>query len=242
MSDYANHALKPNARIALYFAPPAATAWWQAGCEWLGRDAESGALLTGPTVAGIDSKNVTHAPRRYGWHGTVVAPFRCADGVTYETVLAAAQRWAQQQVPFAFTVKASLMGRFVALRAAQADDDATLRAIAASALHALRPLRARSSDAEIERRIVPGMSDRQIALLRAFDYPYVLDEFRFHMTLSGSLEDAGLRDTIARHWTDRMTALGPMPFSEVSLFVEPEPGAPFVLRKRLPLGAGKQPA
>ncbi|MHA7187728.1 DUF1045 domain-containing protein, partial [Burkholderia pseudomallei] len=33
------------ARFALYYAPPRASAWWRAGCAWLGRDPEDGATL-----------------------------------------------------------------------------------------------------------------------------------------------------------------------------------------------------
>jgi hypothetical protein len=244
MNDGMMATLKPDARLALYYAPPVASAWWQAGCEWLGRDAQTGEAFDTPTPSalaalGVDAASVTKAPRRYGWHGTLVAPFRCAAGVTPIDVLSAAQHWSQHQKPFDMTMKAEMMGRFVALRAAHAADDETLRSVAASALHALAPLRARSSVEEIERRITPAMCDRQVRLLREWDYPYVLDEFRFHMTVSDSLEHPEMRTAIATSWTDRIATLGALPFSGAALFVEPESGAPFMLWQRLPFARAK---
>jgi hypothetical protein len=214
-------------RVALYYAPPASSAWWREGCEWLGRDAESGRTFDTSAHA------VTHSPRRYGWHATLVAPFHCAPGVTLDDVLATARAWAGSVARFDMPVRAAELGRFVALRPAGDADDARLRSIAASALHALAALRETPTRASIERRITDGMSERQIALLREWGYPYVLDEYRFHMTLSDSLDHADARESIVADWTQRIDTLGPMPMHGAAIFIEPEAGAPFTLRQRL---------
>jgi hypothetical protein len=214
-------------RVALYYAPPASSAWWREGCEWLGRDAENSREFPTPAHA------VTHAPRRYGWHATLVPPFRCAPGVTLNDVLAAARAWASSIARFEMPVHAAELGRFTAVRPARDLDDERLREMAASALHALARLRAAPSQESIERRIVPGMSARQIALLREWGYPYVFDEYRFHMTLSDSLDDDAMRASIVADWTRRIETLGPMPVHGAALFVEPEAGAPFTLWQRL---------
>lgn len=228
MNDDLIQGLEPHARIALYYAPPRDSAWWRAGSEWLGRDAQTGDALESPAAA------VTATPRRYGWHGTLVPPFRCGAGVEVREVLAVSREWALTQCPFELAVKAESMGRFVALRAADSMDETRLRAVASTALEALGPLRMRSTAQEIERRISPGMTPRQVALLREWDYPYVHDEFRFHMTLSSSLDSETQRDAIARQWSERIHALGPLPFHGAALFVERQPGAPFMLWTRLP--------
>ncbi|SAK69928.1 hypothetical protein AWB77_02897 [Caballeronia fortuita] len=215
-------------RVALYYAPPAASAWWREGCGWLGRDPENGRESATPAHA------VTHAPRRYGWHATLVAPFHMAPGVELSDVLACARAWAGSVSRFDMPVKADVLGRFVALRPAASSDDAALRELAAGALNALCALRTMPSRESIERRIVDGMSARQIELLRAWGYPYVLDEYRFHMTLSDSLDDANARASIVSDWNARIDALGPLPVHGAALFIEPEPGAPFTLWQRLP--------
>ncbi|BCQ25923.1 DUF1045 domain-containing protein [Caballeronia sp. NK8] len=219
-------AAKP--RVALYYAPPATSAWWREGCDWLGRDPESGRETATPAHA------VTHAPRRYGWHATLIAPFHMAPGVEPADVLACARAWAAAVPRFEMPVRPAEMGRFVALRPAVARDDDTLRTLAAGALQALRAVRAMPSRESIEQRIVDGMSARQIALLREWGYPYVFDEYRFHMTLSDSLDDANARASIVSEWNRRIETLGPLPMHGAALFIEPEPGAPFTLWQRLP--------
>ncbi len=79
------------ARFAVYYAPSRESAWWQAGSAWLGRDAESGEPCVSPQPEALARPlaDLTEAPRRYGWHGTLVAPFRLADGVTQQDLLGA---------------------------------------------------------------------------------------------------------------------------------------------------------
>jgi hypothetical protein len=216
------------ARIALYYAPPASSAWWRAGCEWLGRDPETNRSIASAAAA------LTQAPRRYGWHGTLVAPFRLREGVSFQDALAAARSWAEGQARFDMRVAPVEMGRFVALQAVDHDDAHYVRTLAESALRALDSLRERPSREENEKRITAGMSARQLALLHEWGYPYVLDEFRFHMTLSSSLDSAALRRGIIEEWSARRDVLGPMPFHGAALFVEPEAGARFELVERLP--------
>lgn len=220
-------------RLALYFAPPSDSPWWQAGCAWLGRDPESGLPLPAPCPELIQE------PRRYGWHGTLVAPFACAQGVSHEDVLAAARNWALDVQPFELPLQAVQMGSFVALRAARPEDDARLREVAAGALDALASLRRRASAEANARRTKPGMSARQIALLHTWDYPYVLEEFRFHMTVSDSLANAADRERIEDRWGEHVRQLGPIPFHGAALFVEPEPGGPFSLWQRIPFSKPK---
>jgi hypothetical protein len=217
-----------NIRVALYYAPPAASAWWREGCEWLGRDAESGREYS------TSAHDITHAPRRYGWHATIVPPFHCAPGTTLADVLTAARAWAGTVTRFDMPVRATQISRFVALRAAHERDEERLRAMAASALQTLATLRARPSAQSIEKRIVQGMSERQVALLREWGYPYVFDEYRFHMTVSDSLDDANARASVMSEWTRRIDTLGALPLHGAALFVEPEAGAPFTLWQRLP--------
>lgn len=217
-----------NPRIALYYAPSASSAWWREGCEWLGRDPENGLETATP------AHDLTHAPRRYGWHATLIAPFHMKPGVELDGVLACARAWASSMPRFEMPVRAAELGRFVALRPAETRDDDALRTLAAGALRALAAVRAMPSRESIERRIVDGMSARQVELLREWGYPYVLDEYRFHMTLSDSLDDANARESIVSEWTRRIDKLGPLPIHGAALFIEPAPGAPFMLWQRLP--------
>ena len=225
-----------DARFAVYYAPSRESAWWQAGSAWLGRDAESGEPCVPPQPPELARPltELTAAPRRYGWHGTWVPPFRLADGVTQEDVLLATRAWAQTQSPFTVAVDAATLGDFVALRPADQQGEAHLRAVATSALQTLDALRAKPSAAGLARRLAAPLSERQRALLVEWGYPYVFDEFRFHMTLSSSLADAGERALLVAWWQAQAPALGPLPVDHAALFVEPAPGEPFVLWQRVP--------
>jgi putative phosphonate metabolism protein len=225
-----------DARFAVYYAPSRESAWWQAGSAWLGRDAERGERCASPQPERLTRPlaDLTEAPRRYGWHGTLVAPFRLAEGITQQDVLEATRQWAQTQSAFALSVEAATLGDFVALRPADQSGEANIGAVAASALRSLDTLRARPSAADLARRLAAPLSERQRALLVEWGYPYVFDEFRFHMTLSSSLADAGERATLVAWWQAQTPALGPLAIDHAALFVEPAPGEPFVLWQRVP--------
>ncbi|GAB2882865.1 hypothetical protein GCM10027093_17800 [Paraburkholderia jirisanensis] len=178
--------------------------------------------------------DLTAAPRRYGWHGTLVAPFRLADGVRPDDLLGAVQRWARTRSGFALPVDVTLLGDFVALRPASDEGDALMRGLAADAMRTFAPLRAAPTAAELERRLAGGrLTERQRALLVEWGYPYVFDEFRFHMTLSNSLASAHDCVAMVDWWQREAERLGPLPVQSVALFVEPAPGEPFVLWRRL---------
>jgi hypothetical protein len=106
--------------------------------------------------------------------------------------------------------------------------------VASSALRTLDTLRARPSAADLARRLAAPLSERQRALAAEWGYPYVFDEFRFHMTLSSSLANADERATLVAWWQERTPALGPLNVDHAALFVEPAPGEPFVLWQRVP--------
>jgi putative phosphonate metabolism protein len=224
------------ARFAVYYAPSRESAWWRAGSAWLGRDAQSGERCEPPQPPGLTRAltELTEAPRRYGWHGTLVAPFRLADGVTQDDVLAATRAWALTQRAFELPVQAATLGDFIALRPADPNGEASIRAVASSALRSLGALRARASSADLARRLAAPLSERQRALLIEWGYPYVFDEFRFHMTLSNSLDDAAERAALVAWWRQRTPMLGPLSVDHAALFVEPAPGEPFVLWQRVP--------
>lgn len=220
-----------NARFAIYFAPDVTTSWWQAGCAWLGRDAYSGEPREQPRVGALpcDLASLTGLPRRYGWHGTLVAPFRRAAGVTAADVLGATRVWASRQRPFMLEVEPATLGDFVALRPRHTNGARQIETLATDALRSLHALREEPSRADMERRLQSPLTERQRALLLEWGYPYVLDEFRFHMTLSDSLDAVSLRQTLQDWWQDRTAELGPLFVDRAAIFVEPEPGAPFVL-------------
>ncbi|WP_051361549.1 DUF1045 domain-containing protein [Burkholderia sp. WSM2230] len=228
-------------RFAIYYAPSRMSPWWSAGCRWLGRDPESGETLAAPVVPALaarprDVSDLTRSPRRYGWHGTLVAPAHCAEQITPDDVLRRALAWAARQRSFDLPIEVVTLHRFVALRPATAEAAAAMRGLAADALHEFAPLRAMPGEEDRRRRLAADLSARQRELLDRWGYPYVLDEFRFHMTLSDSLEEADDRQALTEWWRTQIPTLGPLRIDGAALFVEPMPGKPFTLVARLPFG------
>jgi hypothetical protein len=74
------------------------------------------------------------------------------------------------------------------------------------------------------------MSPGQRQMLETWGYPYVLDEFRFHLTVTDRIppdRQPAVRDTLTDWFTESLGES--IVLDAVALFVEPEPGAPFEL-------------
>jgi putative phosphonate metabolism protein len=225
-------------RYAVYFAPAEATVLWQAGCRWLGRDPRSGAELHQPLVDGWPAERIaqiTASPRMYGFHATLKPPFRLAEGHTLEQLGTAVQLLAARFQ--AFTVPqlsvASLDG-FLALQPTAYD--AKLGALADGCVTELDGFRRPPPPEELSHRRAARLSPRQEELLARFGYPYVLDQFRFHMTLTERLPraDANLLGPWLRDYLAHALAV-PLRCDNVCLFVQNGPGEAFLLLQRFPL-------
>jgi putative phosphonate metabolism protein len=216
-------------RFAIYFAPSATSNLWERAATWLGRDANDGDLFNGP-VAGIDRDrllNLTQSANRYGFHATLKAPMALADGYNEADLRAALDEFAARHRPVNLGKLrlASLQG-FLALMI-----DGENEALADFAAHVVEdfdPFRAPMSTKDYAARASRGLNERQIELLGAYGYPYVFEQFRFHMTLTDRLGDEDAQD-IAQA---AATWFGPVMEDEVildrlSLFHEPEAGKPF---------------
>lgn len=205
-------------RFAVYYLPapgPMATF----GATWLGWDVERGVPAETLPLPGLD--DITMTPRKYGFHGTLKPPFRLAEGMTADGLADAVAGMAAQCAPAqAAGLRLARLGHFLAL--VPDGDQSGIARVAAACVTELDPFRAPASDAELARRRKAGLSAQQDALLLKWGYPYVLEEFRFHLTLSGRLEGDADWERIA---ADHLPAL-PQPFemAEVALVGERSDG------------------
>lgn len=178
-------------RHAVYFTPPPGPLA-DFGAAWLGWDIASGTTRTRLDLPGVPRDAVTAKPRPYGFHATLKPPFTLAPGKSPAELARAVTTLAAGLAPVvAGPLHLARIGRFLAL--APAGDQAPVNALAAAVLRGLDPFRAAPDNAGLARRRAAGLTPRQEALLTAWGYPYVLDEFRFHLTLTGPLaeKDAG---------------------------------------------------
>jgi putative phosphonate metabolism protein len=217
-------------RYAIYYAPERDDPLWAAGCLWLGRDPESGDMFAPPReAAGL----IDH-PARYGLHATLKPPFALADDTdeaALDRALAAfAAGRASEPMP-ALAIR-PLHG-FLAIRPA-GDADA-LHRLADSCVEVFDAFRRPASSSELAMRRAGGLTPAQDAHLARWGYPYVFDEYRFHMTLTARLDEPArdrLEDILVARFATSLAA--PRRLSSLALFVEPEAGKNFSLRRRYP--------
>ena len=217
-------------RFAIYYAPePGAFA--DAAASWLGWDVQAGRAVAQPKLAlPRPLADATAEPRKYGFHGTIKPPFRLAAGVTPQDLQQAVAQLARSLRPvvLAGLQRVNLEG-FLAL--VPQGDTAELETLAAEVVRALDPYRAPLTAAETARRRPERLTARQRELLAIYGYPYVMEEFRFHLTLSGPLgaDHAAFSAAADHHFAD----LIPQPFSlaELCLFGEDSDGRFHLLQR-----------
>jgi hypothetical protein len=236
-------------RWAVYFSPAPRSSWARAGARWLGRDVDGEACGRPPHIAGWSVQawsRVTAAPRRYGWHATLRAPWRLAMQFGAADLLLALKKIAEEFAPFDLPrLHLGDLGGFLALQLVQ--PCAALQALADACVERLQPMAAPLAAAERDRYAARGLSSGQQALLNDWGYPYVREEFRFHMTLTDRLEGlsapqrAELRAAAAASFE---TLPQPLHFDALSLFAEPQSGAALrrVAHIALNGGAGREPS
>jgi hypothetical protein len=220
-------------RIALYYAPEAHDPLHERASAWLGRDAVSGAILPQNLVQGVDIQEITADARGYGFHATLKPPFRLQGDV--QAALQTARDFAARTASFTLPpLHITDLDGFLALR--EAAPCPALQALADGAVSALDAHRAPATEAEIARRKPEKLSLRQREYLAAWGYPYVFAEWRFHMTLTRRLTPAE-KAIILPAVTE---ALGDAPaltrsVSDICIFAQAAPGAPFTILERLKL-------
>ena len=227
-------------RYAIYYAAPRESPLERFGMGWLGRDHRIGASLPQPIVPGIRPERLralTASPRRYGFHGTLKAPFRLIEGYAHRDLHEAVEAFAGAREAFTLPplVVADLDG-FLAF--VPAEPAAALVDLAADCVRHFEPFRAPLTPDEIARRPLARLSERQRWQLQSFGYPYIFDDFAFHMTLTERL--APPDTAILRPQLDRLAApLASEPFivDGVAVFEEPTPGAAFRLTGQYPFQA-----
>ncbi len=212
-------------RYAIYYAPGAG-GFADAAAAWLGYDPVAGCDVPHPRIEGLPRAlaDLTADPRKYGFHGTIKAPFRLAEGVTIADlqnavgVLAATN--AAVEMPDLWLINLEGFAAFV-----PGGDPARLMALAADVVRGIEPCRAPLTGAEIARRRPERLTPRQRDLLVTYGYPYVMEEFRFHLTLTGRMTKAEHAD-VAQAANAHFAGLLPVPFrlSDICLMGEDAAG------------------
>ena len=169
-------------RYAIYYIPDLPL--FQIGSDWLGWNSLTGQEST----LSANHHRITDRPRKYGFHATMKPPFSLASNSTQGELQDAFQAFCATVSPATGgTLKISRLGRFLAMTQDVQSNDVT--DLAASTVSHFDKFRAPLSDNDIQKRRQRRLTPEQDALMLRWGYPYVMQEFKFHMTLTGPLQN-----------------------------------------------------
>jgi len=224
-------------RYAIYFTPPDDSALARFGWWWLGRSPED-AAGTLPDL-GLDrgwQAQMTADARSYGFHATLKPPFHLASGRSAAELRQALTDFTANYAGFRTEpLELADLKDFLALR--PAGDSRAIDDLAAACVEHFDRFRAPPSEAELQRRLAAPLTDRHKALLARWGYPYVFDQFRFHMTLTCRLpaaERSQLRSLLTAPLAPVLAE--PVAFAGLTLFEQAGPGQPFLRTGVFPFG------
>lgn len=117
------------------------------------------------------------------------------------------------------------------------DHCAPLHAFAGEVVRRFERFRAPLTSADIARRRPDELTGAERQNLVQWGYPYVFDEFRFHMTLTGRVA-AERRDAVESVLLDHFAEFHgrPLAIQGLALFREQARGADFTVHSLFPLG------
>jgi putative phosphonate metabolism protein len=234
-------------RYAIYFTPPANDPLSQLAASWLGRNSFSGLAVEPPDIYGFGIHEIafhTALPRRQGFHGTLKAPFRLAENMSEAVLLKHLMTYAGSIAPFEIPrLEVARLGNFFGL--APSHPCERMNFLAAAVVQEFDRYRAPLSEAEIEWLDPDSLSAPQFSNLHRWGHPNVMEEFRFHMTLTGPVKGVDVeRFKAGLHSVFDPLLRQPVAVANLALFVEEEPGAPFRVHSLHPMGqvSARRPA
>ncbi|MHC2436358.1 DUF1045 domain-containing protein [Bradyrhizobium sp. USDA 4451] len=224
-------------RYAIYYTPPPDSALHRFGSTLLGYDAVDGNDLPFPDGVAPDWREVTADPRKYGFHATLKAPTALADGRSESELLDACAAFAgrARRIPVIEPVVDAISGFIAVIPASRSDE---LQQLAADCVTEFDRFRAPLTPDDRARRKPERLTERQRDYLDRWGYPYVMEEFRFHMTLTGRLSDER-RGPIVAQLRERFAAieLATLAVDRIALFKQADRASRFRIIDSWPLRA-----
>ncbi|MEM7256458.1 MAG: DUF1045 domain-containing protein [Pseudomonadota bacterium] len=230
--DHRSATAPGNQRYAIYFAPADDSPLGQFGASVLRRHSHNLEPYNNPDLP-YDFNNTDlwlssiKKPAHYGFHATLKAPFELADGQSAESLLNDVADFCSHQKTLSLRgLKPRRTRRFDALAFEHQPED--VHHFANTCVVQFEKYRAPLSVADHQRRHKEQLSPEQTDYLNRYGYPYVFNQFNFHMTLSGTQPDD------ANGWLQWLRTIYPLMVSEppvldrLSVFHQPDRQTPFV--------------
>jgi putative phosphonate metabolism protein len=225
-------------RYAIYYAPARGTVLDRFGAQLLGYDAWTGGDLSFPDFArqaAADWRDLTQDPRKYGFHATLKAPLSLAPGRTEAELFAACASFAEKPRPIpAIRPVVDAISGFIAVIPGERSNE--LERLAADCVSCFDGFRAPLTPEDRARRNPSTLTLRQCDHLDRWGYPYVMEDFRFHMTFTGRL-DAARREPVLAMLRQRFSEIGiaRLAIDRIALFRQDDPSSRFRIIGQWPL-------
>lgn len=225
-------------RFAIYYAPSSSSLLWSLGRQWLSHNgpAEKGIIPNSfSCFTAARLAEITDSPRHYGLHGTLKAPFRLAKHRDEEELHSCLNSFVRQHKPFVTPpLCLRLLNDFFCLCPERRSIE--IDTLAAECVQVFDEFRAPLNQIELDRRKADALTEDEKHNLFTWGYPYVMEQFRFHITLTDRIDDEHERELLQTCLGDFFApVLGePLTVDGISLFVEPSPGEPFFCSRHYP--------
>ena len=185
-------------RYAIYYVPSENSELDLFGKCWLGWDPYKGVETTKSDLSKLPSfkkfSSLVLTPKQYGFHGTIKAPFRLKNEYTYNDLENKVREISKQIHSFYFDqLIIKKLGNFIGLIPT---NNLKINAVSNKFVEELDYLRDELSESEIKKRKPHKLTSNQKQMLFKWGYPYVFDEFKFHLTLTSKLNVVEIDDVL----------------------------------------------
>ncbi|MCB2106230.1 MAG: DUF1045 domain-containing protein [Rhodobacteraceae bacterium] len=227
------------ARYAVYYAAEPGSPLAEFGKHWLGRNGapENAPLPNIPGISDARMHELTSGPRRYGFHGTLKPPFELHPATSLDSLLAAARIFAKSMAPVEMpALELAIIGKFIALT--PITSSAALENLAAKCVRAFEGYRMPLTDQQIAHYRNNKLTVHQNSMLEHWGYPYVMEEFRFHISLTERIDDISERRAVMQVITEMAKDVvgKPLTIRDIAVFGQEERDQPMTVIERLPFG------
>jgi hypothetical protein len=221
-------------RYAIYYSPDPGSPLAAFSSAWFGPDSK---LKSSFDRAYIDS--ITAGPRRYGFHGTFKPPFELNPTLSLDGLVEAARIFCRNVMPVELPpLELAVIGKFLALT--PVTESGALEKLAAACVRGFEAFRVPMTPEQIAQFKQNKLTVHQEQMLKHWGYPYVMEEFRFHMSVTDRIEDAGERDRVMAELIKIAAPIigKPLAIRALTLFRQTGSNEPMVPVERIPFGRG----
>ena len=227
-------------RFAIYYIPTPGSDLAEFGRVWFGQndnEADENTRLFGLETERV--QQITKTPARYGMHATLKAPFYLAEGYQLNNLLKTAESFAQNRKSFSIgKLKPTWFSNILVLT--PETESRNINQFASQCVLGFEDFRAPLTMKERTRRLEQNLNLHQRVMLEEWGYPYVLSEFKFHITITGKLSREQKEQVLPK----LIPALDhicktPCTIDAIAVAGDPGQGKPFEIIERFELGKGE---